>query len=90
MILGRSHTTINTFINSKGSASGLASLNRSSKLTSSQLPSLSLYSDSLTDVHLSGLGNGNVFIYNSTMTMWNNQAPTGSSTTLSALTDCLL
>ena len=82
--------TIDSFINSKGSAFGLASLNSSSKLTSSQLPSLSLYGDSLTDVHLSGLGNGNVFLYSSTTTMWNNQAPTSSSTTLSALTDCSL
>ena len=44
----------------------------------------------MTDVHLSGLGNGNILVYNSSTGIWNNQPQPAVSTTLSALTDCVI
>ena len=81
------HANIDLFIASKAQNSGLSSLNSIGKVPSTQL-SLSLGSDSLADVHLAGLGNGNILVYNSSTGIWNNQPQHLVSTTLSTLTDC--
>ena len=66
------HSQIDTFISSEGQPSGLATLDSTSKLSSSQIPTLNLGSN-LSDCVISSLSNNQGLIYNSGTSKWNNQ-----------------
>ena len=57
------HAQIDTFISSEGQASGLATLDSTSKLTSSQIPTLNLGSN-LSDCVITSPVSGQSLVYN--------------------------
>ncbi len=62
-------------LSAKGIANGYASLDSTSKLTASQLPAISL--NSLSNVAISSVQNGQYLTYNSTSSAWSNTSGGG-------------
>lgn len=62
-----------------GAVSGVAALDPGGKLPVSQLPTLSLASSSLADVHISTVSNNQVLTFNTATNTWINQTPSSGS-----------